>query len=195
MAFSGRLFARGRVIAAGQLAHQAIGEVVEIVQALAQIRIGLPQHAGAGVGLHALDRGLRGQAGHHRFFELVHPAAVIGEHAIGFEHVAMLAALDDVAVFEHFVEIGAQRLDAPLRRCFNSFGTSSAMKLVTTTRGSCSTTWPSAMPSLKRRPLRCSERRAAGSAPGSASAESSPEAIISASTIAVVCSASTSSSE
>ena len=103
--------ARRRVVAAGELAHQAIGEIVEVVQALAQKRIGLPQHAGAGVGLHALDRGFGGQAGHHRFFELVHPAAVIGEHAIGFEHVAMLAAFDDVAVFEQFVEIGAQRLD------------------------------------------------------------------------------------
>jgi hypothetical protein len=43
-------------------------------------------------------------------------------------------------------------------------------------------------------PVLCSECRAAGSAPGWASADSSPEAIISASTIAVVCSASTSSS-
>ena len=103
--------ARRRVIAAGELAHQPVGEVVEIVQPLAQKGIGLAQHARAGVGLHALDRGLRGQAGHHRFFELVHPAAVVGEHAIGFEHVAMLAALDHVAVFEQFVEIGAQRLD------------------------------------------------------------------------------------
>ena len=104
-------FARRRVVAAGELAHQAIGEVVEVVQPLAQKRIGLSQHARAGVGLHALDRGFRGQAGHHRFFELVHPAAVVGEHAIGFEHVAMLAAVDHVAVFEHFVEVGAQRLD------------------------------------------------------------------------------------
>ena len=37
-----------------------------------------------------------------------------------------------------------------------SFGGSSAMKLVITTRGSCSTTWPSAMPSLSAVPLRCS---------------------------------------
>ncbi len=102
------------MVAAGELAHQAVGEIVEVVQPLAQVRIGLPQHAGAGVGLHALDRGFRGQAGHHRFFELVHPAAVVGEHAIGFEHVAVLAAFDDVAVFEHFVEARAQRLDRRL---------------------------------------------------------------------------------
>ena len=79
-------------------------------------------------------------------------------------------------------------------RRFNSFGTSSAMKLVMTTRGSCSTTWPSAMPSLSAMPVSCSGRRAAGSAPGLAIADNSPEAIISASTIAVVCSASSSSS-
>ena len=107
----GKTLARRRVVAARQLAHQAIGEVVEIVQPFAQERIGLPQHPRAGVGLDALDGRFRGEAGHHRFFELMHPAAVIGEHAVGFEHVAMLAAVDHVAVFEQFVEIGAQRLD------------------------------------------------------------------------------------
>ena len=106
--------ARRRVVAAGQLAHQAIGKIVEVVQSLAQERVGLPQHPCAGVGLDALDRGFRGQAGHDRFFELVHPAAVIGEHAIGLEHLAMLAALDDIAVLEHFVEIGLQRFDGGL---------------------------------------------------------------------------------
>ncbi len=50
---------------------------------------------------------------------------------------------------------------------FISLLTSSAMKLVMTTRGSCSTTWPSAMPSLSAAPVRCTGRRAAGSgAPG-----------------------------
>jgi len=77
---------------------------------------------------------------------------------------------------------------------FSSRCTSSAMKLVMTTRGSCSTTWPSAMPSDSGMPLACSVRRTAGSEPGLASADNSPEAIISASTIAVVCSASSSSS-
>ena len=44
-----QVLARRRMIAAGELAHQAVGEIVEIVQALAQIRIGLPQHARAGI--------------------------------------------------------------------------------------------------------------------------------------------------
>ena len=110
-----QVVARGRVIAAGELTHQPVGEVVEIMQALAQIRIGLPQHARAGVGLHALDGGLRGEARHHRLLELVQPAAVIGEHAKGFEHVAMLAALDHVAVLKQLVEMGAQCLDRRLQ--------------------------------------------------------------------------------
>ena len=49
---------------------------------------------------------------------------------------------------------------------------------------------------VERDAVDCTGRRAAGSgAPGRAIADSSPEAIISASTMAVVCSASSSSSE
>ena len=59
--------ARRRVVLAEQLAHQPVGEVVEIMQPFAQIRIGDAQHPGAGVGLHALDRSLGGQAGAHGF--------------------------------------------------------------------------------------------------------------------------------
>ena len=106
-----QLFARRRVVLADQLAHQAVGEVVEVVQALAQIGVGRAQHARAGVGLHALDRGLGGEAGHHRLVQPVRPAAVVGEHAVGFEHVAVLAAVGDVAAFEQHVEVGAQGLD------------------------------------------------------------------------------------
>ncbi len=104
----GQVLARRRVVLADQLAHQAEAEVFEIVQAIAQIRIGRAQHARAGVGLHALDRGFRGEAGGDRLMQLVRPALVVGEHAVGFQHVAMLAAVGDVAALQHAVEIGAQ---------------------------------------------------------------------------------------
>ena len=58
---------RRRVVFAEQLVHQPVRQFVEIVQALAQIGIGRAQHAGAGVRLHALDRGFGGQAGDHGF--------------------------------------------------------------------------------------------------------------------------------
>ena len=40
--------------------------------------------------------------------QLVRPAVVVGEHAVGFQHLAVLAALGDVAALQHAVEIGAQ---------------------------------------------------------------------------------------
>ena len=104
----GQLFAGRRVILPDQLAHQAMAEVFEVMQAVAQIRIGRAQHARAGVGLHALDGGFRGEAGADRLMQLVRPALVVGEHAVGFQHLAMLAAFGDVAALQHAVEIGAQ---------------------------------------------------------------------------------------
>ena len=99
--------ARRRVVLAEQLVHQPVGELVEIVQALAQIGVGRAQHAGAGVRLHALDRGLGGEAGRHRLVQAVHPAAVVGEHAVGLEHVAVLAAVGDLAALEQHVEVAS----------------------------------------------------------------------------------------
>ena len=55
--------------------------------------------------------GLGGQAGPHRLAQAAQPAAVVGEHAVGLEHVAMLAAVGDVAALEHVVDVGAQRGD------------------------------------------------------------------------------------
>ena len=111
MALSGSCSRAGAWSWPRELAHQPVGQVVEIVQPLAQIGIGLAQHAGARVGLHALDRRLGGQAGRHRLAQAVQPAAVIGEHAIGLEHLAVLAAVGDVAALEHHVDVGAQVAD------------------------------------------------------------------------------------
>ena len=79
-----------------QHAQQPVGEIVEIVQPLAQKRIGLALQAGARVALHLLDRRLGGQAVADRLVHPPHPAAVVGEHAIGLEHVAVLAVIADV---------------------------------------------------------------------------------------------------
>ena len=43
--------------------------------------------------------------------QAMQPAAVVGEHAVGLEHLAVLAAVGDVAALEHHVEVGAQRVD------------------------------------------------------------------------------------
>ena len=50
--------ARVRARAAGENAQQPVGQLVEIVQPLAPVGIGLAQHARARVVLHPLDGGL-----------------------------------------------------------------------------------------------------------------------------------------
>ena len=103
--------ARRRVVLAEQLVHQPVGEIVEVVQPVAQIGIGDAQHARPGVGLDALDRGLGGEAGAHRLLQAMQPAAVVGEHAVGFEHLAVLAAVRQLAALEQDVEVRAHGLD------------------------------------------------------------------------------------
>ena len=92
-------------------AEQPVGEVVEIVQPLAQQRIGLALQAGAGVALHLLDGGLGREPVADRLVHAAHPAAVMGEHAIGLEDVAMLALDADIVARQHVVDEQAQAGD------------------------------------------------------------------------------------
>ncbi len=100
---------------AGELLQQAIGEIVEIVQPLAQIRIGLALQFGAGVVLHALDRRFRRQAGIQRLAQAPHPAAIVGEHAHGFEHVAVFAGAVAVAARDQHCRSGRAWPGSPRR--------------------------------------------------------------------------------
>ena len=77
---------------------------------------------------------------------------------------------------------------------FNSDATSSATICFTTMRGSCSTAWPRPMPSVIGVPESDNGRRLAKSSSEATSDCNSPEAIISASSMAVVWRTSTSSS-
>ena len=36
---------------------------------------------------------------------------IVGEHPVRFEHVAVFAALRDIAAFQQTVEVGAQRIE------------------------------------------------------------------------------------
>lgn len=115
IAFSGHALAVGDIALTGELVQQPIGDVVEIMQPVAQIGVGLALHARAGVVLDALDGGLRGQAGHHRLAKAAHPAAVVCDHADGLEHFAMLAGAHAVAMGDEFVDRGAHGVDRLLQ--------------------------------------------------------------------------------
>ena len=93
---------------AGQDAQQAVRQFVEVAQAFAPIGIGLAQHARARVVLHALDRGLRRHAPLDRLLHAPQPAAVVREHAVGLEHLAVLAGGGQLALLEHLVDRGLE---------------------------------------------------------------------------------------
>ena len=109
--------ARTRALLPGEAAQQAVGEVVEIVQAIAQVRIALAHHPRAVVGLHALDRGLRGEARDHGLAHPAQPALVMGEHADGLQHLARFTGPDLVAALDQGVDGRAHRLDRRLQPC------------------------------------------------------------------------------
>ena len=81
------------------------------MQTLPRVRVDLPQHAGAGVVAHALHRGLRGEAGEQSLIEAAAPAAVVGEHAEGLEHLAVLAGALQIAALEHAVDHAGELVD------------------------------------------------------------------------------------
>jgi hypothetical protein len=93
---------------AGQQPQQPVRQVVEVVEALAEIRIGRPAHAGAGRGLLLLDRDLRGEAAVDGRLDPTRPALVVGEHPVGVEDVAMLALGGEVVGGKHLVDFLAK---------------------------------------------------------------------------------------
>ena len=58
--------------------------------------------------LHAFDRGFGGQAGAHRVAHALAPALIVGEQAIGLDHLAALAGQVEFAGVQHLVDAFAQ---------------------------------------------------------------------------------------
>ena len=72
------------------------------------VGIRLAQHAGAGVVLDPLDRGLGGHAAPDRLLHAPQPATVVREHAVGFQNLAVLAGVGQFALIQHLVDRGLQ---------------------------------------------------------------------------------------
>ena len=132
---------------AGELVQQAVGDVGQVVQAVAQIGVGLALQLGARVVLHPLDRRLGGQAARR-------PPRAAGAASHGRERsCGTLRAPRDAR------RSGRRRCGRSARRPrrasprspfssrSSSIATSSATIFATTTRGWCSTTWPRPSPS------------------------------------------------
>ena len=138
----------GRVVAArlaDQQPQQAVGDVVEVDQPLAQIGVAGVPDPDPGLLLHPTHRRLGRKAGPDRLADPAQPARVLREHAIGLEHLALLAAAD-LAGRQHLIERVAQPHWWTGRARASSACGFSASRRVTSTRGSCSQAWPIATP-------------------------------------------------
>ena len=196
MAFSGSSLRQQGQALARQLMQQPVGEIVEIVQPVAQIGIGLALQLGARVVLHALDRRLGGEPAADRLAQPAQPAAVMRDHPERFEH------LDDARprppssrAIDQFVDRGAHRLDRGLQPAHFAVDVVGDELRVRRSRADAARRG-------RARALRRSARpstKASGAArfprPGRRSTAIRPRRSVSASSIAVVCSASISSSE
>ncbi len=94
--------------------QEAVGDVGQIMQPVAQVRIGLPLQFRPRVVLHSLDCRFGGQTRTHRLAQPPQPAAVMRDHAESLEHVAVLAGLAVVASVDEVVDRGAHRADRRL---------------------------------------------------------------------------------
>ena len=115
MAFSGKRARQQGQALARQLMQQPIGEIVEIVQPVAQIRIGLALQLGARIVLDALDRRLGGEPAADRLAQPAQPAAIMRDHPEGFQNLDMFARARFVRAVDEFVDRSAHRLDRGLQ--------------------------------------------------------------------------------
>ena len=91
-------------LGSGQMLEQAIGEVLEVVQPLAQIGVPLIPEPGAGVVVDLFHRRFGCQAAVDRFADSGEPSRIFGEHAVGFQNVPVFAAVRHVGCLEHGVD-------------------------------------------------------------------------------------------
>ena len=118
---------------------------VEVDQPLAQIGVGGMADAHPRLVLHPSHRRLGAEAGFDGLADAAQPAGVVGEHAIGLDDLALLAA-DQIGLLQHLVELRRSDCHGPVEPAQLRLG-SSLRSRVTTMRGSCSHARPMATPS------------------------------------------------
>ena len=98
----------------GQDAQQPVGKVIQILQPFAQIGVRHGLQARARDRLFLFNRGLGAEAAIDVLFHPAHPAARIGEHAIGLKHLQLfgVAGAGDA---QHFIDRNAQLIDGLLQ--------------------------------------------------------------------------------
>ena len=98
--------------------QQAVGKIIQIMQALTQIRIGTALQFRTRIILHTLNRCLSCQTCMHGLTQTTQPTLVMREHAEGFEDLAMLAGACMVRTVNQLVDALAHRIDRFFKALF-----------------------------------------------------------------------------
>ena len=95
------------------MAQQPVCQVFEIVQTLAKVGVTSLTQARAVLGANSFHCGFGREAISHCVFKAAVPAAVVGKHAIGVEH--LVGCIDKaVLAVQHVIKLSLQSRD----RCF-----------------------------------------------------------------------------
>ncbi len=90
---------------------QPVGEVLQVVHPIGEQRIADLAHPHPRALLDALDRRLGGEPRIDRLVDPTAPALVIGEHLVGLEHLVVLAALAELGLAGHPVDLLAHLVE------------------------------------------------------------------------------------
>jgi len=99
------------VVLAHQLTNEAVRQIIQIMQALTQVRISLPEHLSACIALNFLNSSFRRQTIADRFINLPDPATVIGKHPVSFQNLTVLTVLGKLTTGQHVVQRLTQTRD------------------------------------------------------------------------------------
>jgi hypothetical protein len=111
----GRQPRRIAAAASGENAQQPVRKVVEVALPLPPIGVGRRPHAPPQAVLDAFDGGFGRKPAAHRHLKTAFPAPIVGEHAIGFEDVAMFAVGGEGLMAHNVVERRAQLTEPQLK--------------------------------------------------------------------------------
>ena len=91
--------------------QQAVRQIFQIVHPVGEQRVVDLAHPHPGALLDPLDRRLGSQPAVDRFVDPAAPAFVVGEHAIGFEHLVVLATAAEFGLAGHLVDLLAHLVE------------------------------------------------------------------------------------
>ena len=100
-----------------EMPQQAIGQVLKVVQALAEGQIGGLHQPGPVLIADPFNRRFRRQAKPHSLTQTLQPAAIMGEHAIGLQNIARRSTERHPPAFKHVVNRGAQTINRRVEAC------------------------------------------------------------------------------